>query len=253
MTLLPTFAPTFTPTLRGISAAAIAASAAFAMFWHAPAHAEEAAKDFSVAERLLFMSSQLKGIKLPTTLNYSFRKSGSMEEGFDDKVGVSFGPQPDGKCCAGKGSFLSGSRAVPMPDVEGGEGNPVTMYFLEHDVREMQRLTKGSQTYFRKRIRMAIFNGATVRDVSLPYKGRAVDGKEITITPYRDDPNSQKFEKLLGKTYQFLLSDAVPGSVYAIRTRVDAAAPDGKPLLLEEMLLDGAERCTTTSPRLDCR
>ena len=48
-----------------------------------------------------------------------------------------------------------------MPDIEGGEGgNPVTMYFLENDVRGMQRLTKGSQVHFRKQIRMALYKSA---------------------------------------------------------------------------------------------
>ena len=211
-----------------------------ALLAHGPSRAEEDKKDFSAAERLLFMSSQLRNVKAPATLGYSFRKSGSMEEGFTDKVGVALSPSPDGSCCLGKGSFLTGARALQMPELEGGEGNPVTMYFLERDVREMQRLTKGSQNYFRKRIRMAIYNAATVRDVSLSYKGKPVGGKEITIAPYADDPNGQRFEKLVGKQYQFLLSDAVPGGVYSIRTRVDGL--DAKPLLIEEMLIEGADK-----------
>ena len=40
---------------------------------------------------------------------------------------------------------------------------------------------------------------------------------------------------------------------HAVTFEGDLIRIDGKPLLLEEMLLDGAERCTTTSPRLDCR
>jgi len=202
-------------------------------------------KDFSVAERLIFMSSQLRTVKTPTTLQYSFRKTGSLEEGFEDSIGVAISQQADGSCCAGKASFFTGTRTVQMPELEGGEGNPVTMYFLERDVREMQRLTKGSQNYFRKRIRMAIYNGAAVRDASFSYKGRAVNGKEITISPYRDDPMTERYKKLDGKQYQFLLSDAVPGGVYGIRTRVDGLPGAAAPVLFEEMLIEGADRAAT--------
>jgi len=202
-------------------------------------------KDFSAAERLLFMSNQLRTVKAPATLRYSFRKTGSLEEGFEDVVGVALSPQADGSCCAGKASFFTGPRTVQMPELEGGEGNPVTMYFLERDVREMQRLTKGSQNYFRKRIRMAIYSGAAVREASFSYKGRAVNGTEITISPYRDDPMSERYKKLDGKQYQFMLSDAVPGGVYGIRTRVDGAPGAAAPMLLEELLIDGADRAAT--------
>ncbi len=209
------------------------------------AAAEDAAPsgkpDYSVAERALFMTPQLRGVRPPTTLRYAYRKSGSLEAGFNDSVAVTLSAQPDGSCCIGKSEFLSGTRALPMPDLEGIEANPVTLYFLERDVREMQRLTKGSQNYFRKRIRMAVYDGATVREVTLPYKGKSIQAQEIVIQPFLDDPNRQRYEKFVRKQYRFVLSDAVPGGVYGIRSQISADNGAATPLIVEELYADGAE------------
>ena len=130
-----------------------------------------------------------------------------------------------------------------MPPVEGATGNPVTLFFLERDVREMQRLTTGKSAYFRKRIRMAIYQGAQQRAVTLRYRGKAVAGQEFVVTPFVDDPNRPRFEQLAGKRYVFTLSNAVPDGVYGIRTLVVDAAKgaDARPLLAEELLIEGAE------------
>lgn len=202
------------------------------------AHAADA-QDYSPAEKLLFMSDQLGNLRPPTTLRYGFRKTGTLEEAFDDKVSIAFSKGADGKCCTGSGEFFSGARKLPMPDVEGASGNPVLMFFLEREVREMQRLTKGSQSHFRKRLRMAVYGGATLRDVSFSYRGKDVKGQEILITPYLDDPNRPKYEKLATKEYRFWLSDAVPGGVFGIRARVPGAATDAAPLQVEDLLIDG--------------
>jgi hypothetical protein len=200
-----------------------------------------AAEDFSAAERALFLTNHLATLKPPTTLRYSFRKSGSLEAGFEDRVAVHLKPQADGACCAATAEFLEGARRLSLPEVEAAQGNPVILYFLERDIREMNRLTKGQAAYFRKRIRMAVYQGATLRETHVGYAGKSVAAKQYTVTPYVDDPLRPRFEKLAGKTYVFTLSDAVPGGVYSIHTRVDGPTADA-PLLVEEMLVDGATR-----------
>jgi hypothetical protein len=199
-----------------------------------------AADDVSPAEKALFVTDHLGTLKPPTTLRYSFRKSGTLEPGFDDKVLVSLRAQPDGRCCTAAAEFLSGSRRLTLPEVESAQGNPVILYFLERDIREMQRLTKGQQNYFRKRIRMAVYQGATMSEVSASYLGRSVAAREITVAPYLDDPLRARFETLAGKRYVFTLSDQVPGGVAGIRTQVDSAG--APPLLVEEMTLEGVAR-----------
>lgn len=196
------------------------------------------ASEFSAAEQALFLSDHLSSLKPSTTLHYRFRKGGSLEAGFDDSAAIALTAQPDGKCCAAAAEFLSGNRRLALPGIEAAQGNPAILFFLERDIREMQRLTKGQPNYFRKRIRIAVAEAATIRDVTLPFQGRNVAAREISITPYTDDPLRARFEQLVNKRYVFTLSDAVPGGVLSIRTQVDAPAAGTPPLLAEEMALD---------------
>ena len=235
-------------TCNSLRRLAAAITAAAILLPASAARAEEPAKEFSAAERALFMTDQFAKLRPPMTLRYRFQRSGSLEPAFDDKVSIALKAQAgSGRCCDASGEFLSGERRVELPPVEGASGNPVTLFFLERDIREMERLTKGKSAYFRKRIRMAIFQGAQERAVTLNYRGKSVAGQEFTITPYVDDPNRPRFEQLANKRYVFTLSDAVPGGVYGIRALVvdaarGAAAP---PLLAEELLIDGAAAAPT--------
>lgn len=203
--------------------------------------ATRAADDFSPAERALFMTNHLAALKPPTTLRYAFRKTGSLEAGYAEPVAVNLKPGPDGACCTASADFLEGEHRVSLPEVEGATGNPVILFFLERDVREMKRLTKGQSTYFQKRIRMAIYQGAREMSATVLYGGKPVAARQFIVAPYLDDPMKARFENLAGKTYEFTLSDAVPGGVYSIRTRVDGPSP-GQPVLQEELLIDGAAR-----------
>lgn len=197
------------------------------------------ATDFSAAEKRLLMSDQLSRLKRPTTLGYTFRKTGTLETGFEDRVRVQVRSRPDGGCCAAEGEFLSGERRLALAEIEQAQGNPVILYFLEHDIREMQRQTKGSASYFRKRIRMALYESAKVREVQARYRDRAVPGHEIVISPYLDDPNRARFPQWSGKQYVFVLSNQVPGQVVSIRSTTTAPGSTS-PLLQEELTLDPA-------------
>lgn len=195
-----------------------------------------ATRDYSQAEQALFMSNHLANVRPPATLHYSYVKGGSMEPGFEDRVTLKLTARADQSCCSANAEFLSGSRHLALPEVEAAVGNPVLLYFLERDIREMSRLTRGQQNYFRKRIRMAIYQAAETRELTLPYRGKNVAARQFSVTPYVDDPLRERFAKLVGKRYTFTLSDDVPGAVYAVAAQVDdqGGAP---PLWIEEMTL----------------
>jgi hypothetical protein len=211
----------------------------------APPAAEK--KDFSAAERLLFMNDQVGDLKPPMTLRYGFRRTGSLEPSFEDQVNIHLSAQTNGRCCASSGEFLSNERRVNLPDLPAAEGNPVTLFFLEREIREMNRLTKGSQTHFRKRIRMAVYEAATVKPITVRYKGQATPATEVSFAPYLDDPNRPKYEQLARKRYVFTYAEGVPGKVYALRTLVDQAG-QAAPLQTEELLIDGGETSIGKTP-----
>ncbi|BAL97399.1 hypothetical protein [Rubrivivax gelatinosus] len=229
-------------------AAALPALAAWpALAADAAADAASAPAEFSAAERALFVEPHLAGLKPPLELAYRFSRRGSLEPDLDDRVTLVLAANAAGGCCRAQARFLSGAEQFELPEVEDAQGNPVILYFLERDVREMQRRTKGQSGYFRKRIRMAVAQSATVRETMLPYAGRRVPAREVEIAPYVDDPLRARFQGLADKRYLFTLSPAVPGGVYAIATRVAGPAVGAPPLVAEELLADGA---TTTLARL---
>ncbi|WP_332876052.1 hypothetical protein [Massilia sp. S19_KUP03_FR1] len=193
---------------------------------------QAAAQDISVAETLLFQTRHLGNVRAPATLRYSFHKAGSVEPGFDDRVLlVLSNTRP-----AATLQFLTGPREYTAPAVDEPEGNPVLLGFLEHDIAGMQRLTGGASAYFRKRIRLALAGSAQVRAHHFTYDGKEVDGREIVIEPYANDPMRARFEQYVGKRYTFIVSPQVPGGVYQVR----AAA--GSPALVDETLtLVGAD------------
>ena len=225
------YVPTLAGRVQGVRVLAVALLTLCAGF-------AGAAEEFSPAERALFMTDHLGTLSTPTTLRYTFRKMGSLEENFEDKVAVALKAQPKSQCCITSTEFLGGARRIKLPEVELARGNPVILHFLERDIHEMQRLTKGQPNYFRKRIRMAVFNGAKISDVDVQYRGRTIAAQQITISPYSDDPLRTRYDKLADKQYVFTLSKDVPGGVYAIRARVNGASAGEPPLLAEEMVLD---------------
>ena len=182
------------------------------------------AQPISPAEVLLFETDHLARMKAPATLVYEFRKLSNVEPAFTDSVHLDVS-RSKGQLHAAL-RFLSGARMHTLPEVDDAHGNPVLLGFLEHDIAEMRRLTGGSVTYFRKRIRMALANAAKVTPQRITYEGKTVEGKAVRIQPYLDDPMRARFENYARKTYTFVLSDEVPGGVYQVSTSLANTGAD---------------------------
>ena len=203
-----------------------------------------AQQDVSAAERALFVDKHLDALRPPVTLHYDYRKTGSLEAPFDDSVDVLLAALPGGGCCSASAQFLHGERAVRPPVIDDVQGNPAILYFLERDIREMQRLAKGQANHFRQRIRLALAQSAVIRDIKLPYHGSEVAVREISIKPYLNAPHRARYEKLANKQYIFMLSSQVPGGLYGIRTRIAGDSAQAPPLMIEEMMLSDAEKAS---------
>ena len=189
----------------------------------------------SAAEKLLFQTDHFKNVASAATLRYEFRKSGSAESGFDDSVEIRVRTAEGAKRASVV--FFTNTRNVDFPEVVRPEGNPVLLYFLERDIREMERLTRGKSGYFRKAIRLALARSARVAQTQVTHGGRTLPATEITIAPYLDDPLKDRIGTYAGKTYVFTLSPEIPGGIYSLHTIVPSPAGGAKEVpLIEERL-----------------
>lgn len=202
---------------------------------------DAAATPISEAERTLWLGNQLAAVTAPMTLEYTFTKSGSLEAGFTDTVRFNIHKvKPDGMKAASL-EFFTGERRFPVPPEENTDVNPVLKVYFQGDVYEMNRLSDPEGTarerwrYFQRRIKFALAEAATVEPAEIRFDGRAYPGKRIHFQPYLNDPKRSEFEKFANKEYTVLVSDALPGFVYRIETRV-ADATAGAPPLLQEVL-----------------
>jgi hypothetical protein len=199
---------------RHVVVAAIAMAIAFD-------HARAAdTREYSQAEQRLFMDDQLVGVKKPATLDYTFSKRSALEGAIDDKARLIVGTPTLGGSRPVKVEFLSDARKLELPDIDAARGNPMILYFLEREVREMHRITGGSASYYRKRIRIALAEGSQVDAVTVTVGSRRVAATEIRIAPYRDDPARSRYEKYAETIYVFTLSDEIPGKVVELRSEL---------------------------------
>jgi len=181
-----------------------------------------AADEYSAAEHRVFVDPHMANVPKAATIEYHYTQTGAPADSFEDMVKLNVGAgAPDKRTLAVE--FLTGAHKIELPSVEGGVGNPVILYFLEHDIRLMHDRLGGQQAYFRKRIRLALADAATVKPIKLNYKGKAVDGNEVTIEPYVNDSLKDRFGQFVSKAYVFTFSTSVPGGVYEIRTSTAAA------------------------------
>ena len=193
-----------------------------ASHWSRAAKASMPTKQISPAEEQLFLSNQLGSLPDSTVLSYAYAKTGSLEAPREDSVHVTIAPASPGAGRQVSVDYLSGTQRFELPPMGAANGNPVILFFLERDVREMQRLTGGQAAYFRKRVRMALADAAEVRPVTFEFGGHAVPGEQITVHPYRDDPLRKRFQRLAEKAYVFTLSEQVPGRIYRMEAVIEA-------------------------------
>jgi hypothetical protein len=213
-------------------------SVAFVLFATLVAFSANAQNDqpISPAEKRLFLDNHLANLPAKAVLRYAYAKTGSLEAPQDGSVILSVSPSADASAHKASVEFSSGTQKVALPVIDAASANPVILFFLERDVHEMQRRTSGQASYFRKRVRMALANAAEIEPATFEFAGKRVNGQQITVHPYRGDPLHARFEKLTEKSYVFLLSDDIPGTLYQMRTVVEAGANGSSAPLLAETL-----------------
>ncbi|RZF27389.1 hypothetical protein EVC45_22665 [Paraburkholderia sp. UYCP14C] len=171
--------------------------------------------EITPAERLIFLTDHLHGVAAQTELDYALIDSEQSSRSAD-VVKVLVLSENNAK---GDAQVSDHSGSVNLP-IGGLQCNPAIIYFLEHDIAEMQGLTGGQRRYFQQRLRLALAAGPQIESVPSEIGGKPLSARRIVVQPYLNDPNAARFAQYTGKRYTFLLADGVPGEVVQIRTDV---------------------------------
>jgi hypothetical protein len=193
----------------------------------------------SPAQTALFETPHLSNIAQPQTLDYHFEQTGPAA--FADQVSVHIDQiHPDGTKYVSF-EFLTGAHHAFFPAVDDFSGNPLLMVFLEHDVGEMKDQVGIAAAYFRNRIRAAFIDQAQMSDTTIQLDGRSVPARRIVLKPFAGDHRFDKLPTVQGKTYEFVLSDQVPGQLAELASEVPADPAAGAPAWAERLTFIGAK------------
>jgi hypothetical protein len=180
------------------------------------------------AASLLFEAPALTGVPSGTTLIYRLERTaaGSGAGAHDGAPGplpslstleLSLNLDAETGEREAKIEIVTGERRQPAGSFPSVVGNPVLLVLLERDVGEMSRTLHGSPYYIRNRIREALGETTLAEPARMIFGGREVEGWRVSVTPFAQDRNRDKLREYAAKRYEFLLSDAVPGSLYEVR------------------------------------
>jgi hypothetical protein len=198
--------------------------------------ADKPGSDIAPAEQLLFMSPHMKSVGAQTELDYAMDMSGPPAK-VNDTVRVLVVSAGNAN-----GDARVSDRTGPV-DVPGNlPCNPVILYFLEHDIAEMEQMTGGKRRYFQQRVRLALAAGPPITQIVSDAGGKKVKAQKIVIQPYLDDPNASRFPQYTAKRYTFIVADDVPGHVMTIRAEVPGQNNDfDHPLQTETLNFQSAQ------------
>jgi hypothetical protein len=175
------------------------------------------------AQSLLFDATYLRPLAAPSRIEYSYTVKTADQElfgkGFDDDVALRLAAS-----AAGNGEkdvfvdMFTGERQRVLGPLTQVSGNPVIMMFLERDVSQMNMHIGGQPVYFRNVIRLAFREKARLEPTTITWDGRQVAATKVTIQPFAGDPNAERMQLFQSKTYEFTVSDAVPGGIYQVHS-----------------------------------
>jgi hypothetical protein len=191
----------------------------------------------SPAQIALFETPHLKTIDHPETLQYHYERIGI--EPLVDTVTIHIEKINSDGTKYVSFDFLTGDHRQFYPAVDNFSGNPLLMMFLEHDVQEMKQQVGVAAAYFRDHIRAAFIDKARIADTSFDLDGKHQPARLITLKPFADDDRFDKLPMVKGKTYSFILSDALPGQIEALKTESPADPESHSPAWSESITFTG--------------
>lgn len=177
--------------------------------------------DLNEGQRLIFAGDHLQQIPEDGTVIYRFTRRSTGQPDKQDEVRMTVTKVRDDGRRNLSFEFLSGPDRLPFPPAEGYRGNPVAIQFLERDIRDMAQATGGSVAYLRNRIRKA-FRDPTIRGNRAIVDGMELDMVEVSVMPFKADPNVAEFDGYADKQYRFVYAEQIAGGLVSVQTRMSS-------------------------------
>ncbi len=184
----------------------------------------------------LYGSNHLAGLPDKAKLVFDYRFEGTrMEKPFVDDVFLDF-TRRDGeeKAFDVEITVFPQTRSQIVGPLSAASINPILLIFFQRDVTHMSNGTGGNQHYFRNAIRRALRtpDENSVSATTIDFNGEQVAAHEISFQPFIGDSNQGRLRGFAGKTYHFIVSDAVPGGIYEAQS--ETPDENGGDVLLRE-------------------
>lgn len=194
------------------------------------------------AKSVLFEADHLGQVAAGSQLSYRLDHKVSDEKllglPFSDEIKIAIERVADDGKRDVKVSVFTGDRARPTQPIAGLTGNPLLVIFLDRSVRNYAMIAGGRTAYLKNRFKVELAKNSTVTPTKVPYNGGEVDGYRVSVTPFVHDPNRHKMRGYEGSTYEFVVSENVPG--YFVELVAVLESPkEGAPRLEERVMFDG--------------
>ncbi len=232
-------------SVRKTALAALLVCSAASAFADPSAPAPSAAAPAATADKpdvatLLFGTPQWDKAPAGAKLRYTFEKTtaeASLGTPFKDEVVLTLGAGEDAKSRTTEMQLFSGANRKPAGPFRSDQQNPLLLVILENNVQEFSTLFKANPRYIKNAIRKAWRENAKIEPAQDEIDGKPVAVTRITVTPFANDPESDRMKGLQTSSYVVDVSNDVPGTIAAI----DIRAVDGGKTLFSETLRYASE------------
>ncbi|MDU9005782.1 hypothetical protein [Sedimentitalea todarodis] len=190
---------------------------------------------------LLFKNGTLDGFTQKQQLIYDRKVQNSIKPETADrdtgKIVISFA---DGQVPEALLKFTQGDKYRNLGAFPSSVGNPMIMYFVETVVRDMAESAGGSPFYIRNRVKEALIKPSEISNGQAIIAGEAVETVDVTMRPFKDDPNADRMQGFDNLALTVSMSDDAPGWYLVLSAHVPGTDA-GDPVYSSIMTFDRTE------------
>lgn len=180
-----------------------------------------AEKKTPTAVDLLFDAQHLTKVKKGDEIKYQFERavenSKRPNQSFEDSIRIEVTNETPEKAKNLKLKVFTGDRERNPFETPGMTGNPLLIWYLNRCVASFNSVAGGSTIYLKKRISESLGETGNVEAAKLDVDGASVDGYKVKVTPFTDDPAKPRMNGYENSTFEFLVSDKIPGYFHTLR------------------------------------